>query len=99
MTRLIEFGRFAASNRRQRGEGKPETFTFLGFTHYCGTNSNGHFVFWRCPAAKRMREPAAQAGLEPIASDLCSMDSCPTDSSSLSLLAIRRSYEREEPYA
>jgi RNA-directed DNA polymerase len=35
-TRLIEFGRFAAPNREQRGEGKPETFTFLGFTHYCG---------------------------------------------------------------
>ena len=35
-TRLIEFGRFAAQNREQRGEGKPETFTFLGFTHYCG---------------------------------------------------------------
>jgi hypothetical protein len=35
-TRLIEFGRFAARNRRQRGEGKPETFTFLGLTHYCG---------------------------------------------------------------
>jgi group II intron reverse transcriptase/maturase len=35
-TRLIEFGRFAARDRKQRGEGKPETFTFLGFTHYCG---------------------------------------------------------------
>jgi RNA-directed DNA polymerase len=33
-TRLIEFGRFAAENRERRGEGKPETFTFLGFTHY-----------------------------------------------------------------
>ena len=36
-TRLIEFGRFAQVNRQQRGEGKPETFTFLGFTHYCAT--------------------------------------------------------------
>jgi len=35
-TRLIEFGRFAAENRKQRGEGKPETFTFLGFTHFVG---------------------------------------------------------------
>ena len=35
-TRLIEFGRFAARDRNLRGEGKPETFTFLGFTHYCG---------------------------------------------------------------
>jgi group II intron reverse transcriptase/maturase len=54
-TRLIEFGRFAAANRKRRGEGKPETFTFLGFTHYCGTNSKGHFVVWRRTAAKRMR--------------------------------------------
>lgn len=34
-TRLIEFGRFAQSNRAKRGEGKPETFDFLGFTHMC----------------------------------------------------------------
>jgi group II intron reverse transcriptase/maturase len=54
-TRLIEFGRFAASDRRKRGEGKPATFTFLGFTHFCGTNSTGRFVVWRHTAAKRMR--------------------------------------------
>ena len=35
-TRRIEFGRYAARDRKQSGEGKPETFTFLGFTHYCG---------------------------------------------------------------
>ncbi len=40
-TRLIEFGRYAAERRAKRGEGKPETFTFLGFTHYCGTEKNG----------------------------------------------------------
>jgi len=34
-TRLIEFGRFAAQNRRRRGLGRPETFAFLGFTHMC----------------------------------------------------------------
>jgi len=54
-TRLIEFGRFAQVNRQRRGEGKAETFTFLGFTHYCGANSKGHFVVWRRTAAKRMR--------------------------------------------
>jgi hypothetical protein len=54
-TRLIEFGRFAQVNRQQRGEGKAETFTFLGFTHYCGTNSKGQFVVWRRTAAKRLR--------------------------------------------
>src|ERR1700756_1587089 len=44
-TRLIEFGRFAAQNRKQRGKGKPETFTFLGFTHFCGQrHSNGAFI-------------------------------------------------------
>jgi RNA-directed DNA polymerase len=54
-TRLIEFGRFAARDRKQRGEGKPETFTFLGFTHYCGTRrSNGTFIVWRETAKKRM---------------------------------------------
>ena len=42
-TRLIEFGRFAAPNRRKRGVGKPETFEFLGFTHICGKTSNGRF--------------------------------------------------------
>ena len=54
-TRLIEFGRFAATARRKRGQGKPETFTFLGFTHVCGTNARGHSVVWRHTAAKRMR--------------------------------------------
>src|SRR5246500_2516916 len=54
-TRLIEFGRFAARDRKQRGEGKPETFTFLGFTHYCGQrHSNGAFIVWRITAKKRM---------------------------------------------
>ena len=54
-TRLIEFGRFAAQNRKQRGEGKPETFTFLGFTHYCGKlRSTGAFTVWRKTAKKRM---------------------------------------------
>jgi RNA-directed DNA polymerase len=54
-TRLIEFGRFAAENRKQRGEGKPETFTFLGFTHFCGrTTHAGAFTVWRITAKKRM---------------------------------------------
>jgi RNA-directed DNA polymerase len=54
-TRLIEFGRFAAQDREGRGEGKPETFTFLGFTHCCGKRrSNGAFIVWRKTAKKRM---------------------------------------------
>ena len=54
-TRLIACGRFAASDREKRGEGKPATFTFLGFTHYCGRNAKGYFVVWRRTAAKRLR--------------------------------------------
>lgn len=53
-TRLIEFGRFARTNRKQRGEGKPETFTFLGFTHYCAATSTGYFVVGRKSAGKPM---------------------------------------------
>ena len=54
-TRLIEFGRFAQVNRQHRGEGKAETFTFLGFTHYCATTSKGYFVVRRRTVAQRMR--------------------------------------------
>ncbi len=44
-TRLIEFGRFAVASRKQRSEGKPETFDFLGFTHICGqSRKNGKFL-------------------------------------------------------
>ena len=54
-TRLIEFGRFAARDRKYRGDGKPETFTFLGFTHFCGQlNSSRAFIVWRITAKKRM---------------------------------------------
>ena len=53
-TRLIEFGRFAMMNRRQRGFGRPETFDFLGFTHYCGRDRRGRFQLGRKPVAKRM---------------------------------------------
>jgi RNA-directed DNA polymerase len=55
-TRLIEFGRFAISNRRERGKGKPETFDFLGFTHACGKAGNGtSFIVRRKTAGKKMR--------------------------------------------
>jgi RNA-directed DNA polymerase len=58
-TRLIEFGRNAETNRGKRGEGKPETFDFLGFTHYCGTKK-GRFIVWRKTAGKRMRAKLQQ---------------------------------------
>jgi len=55
-TRLIEFGRQAAQNRERRGEGKPATFDFLGFTHMCGKNGKtGYFVVRRKTVKKRMR--------------------------------------------
>jgi hypothetical protein len=54
-TRLIEFGRYAAERRSERGEGKPETFNFLGFTHCCGKTRRGAFTIKRKSIAKRMR--------------------------------------------
>jgi group II intron reverse transcriptase/maturase len=56
-TRLLEFGRFAARNRKERGQGKPETFNFLGFTHYCGRRrASGSFIVNRVTMARRMTE-------------------------------------------
>jgi RNA-directed DNA polymerase len=54
-TRLIEFGRFAARDRKRRGLGKPETFQFLGFTHICATARSGGFLVKRITDKKRMR--------------------------------------------
>jgi RNA-directed DNA polymerase len=54
-TRLIEFGRFAAANREQRGLGKPETFDFLGFTFICGKSRRGKFLITRKSRRDRMR--------------------------------------------
>ena len=53
-TRLLEFGRFAAANRRSRGERKPETFDFLGFTHICTVTRAGKFTVKRRSSRKRM---------------------------------------------
>jgi RNA-directed DNA polymerase len=59
-TRLIEFGRFAASNRATRGQGKPETFDFLGFTHICGKTRKGRFWLRRITIKKRLRAKLKQ---------------------------------------
>src|SRR6478672_2017612 len=54
-TRLIRFGRHAAKQRQERGEGKPETFDFLGFTHFCTRSRKwGSFVIGRKTIKKRM---------------------------------------------
>lgn len=55
-TRLLEFGRYAAERRQRRGEGKPATFDFLGFTHICGrVRKTGKFVVQRKTVPKRLR--------------------------------------------
>src|SRR5215203_5094341 len=54
-TRLIEFGRHAAENRTRRGLGKPETFSFLGFTFICGKSRKGNFLVKRKTRRDRMR--------------------------------------------
>jgi RNA-directed DNA polymerase len=56
-TRLLEFGRFAETNRAERGEGKPKTFAFLGFTHICAKRrSDGGFTVLRKTIARRLRQ-------------------------------------------
>lgn len=54
-TRLIEFGRFAAADRKRRGLGKPETFNFLGFTFICGRSRRGSFQLKRKSRRDRVR--------------------------------------------
>ena len=54
-TRLLEFGRYAAERRGRRGQGRPETFDFLGFTHMCWKKRNGRFAVRRKTLRKRMR--------------------------------------------
>ena len=63
-TRLIDFGRFAASTRKRRGQKKPETFDFLGFTHCCSTTREGLFQVRRLTVKKRMRAKIAQIRVE-----------------------------------
>jgi hypothetical protein len=65
-SRLIEFGRFAAANRNKRGEGKPETFDFLGFTHYCSNRrSDGSYTVKRKTIGKRLRAKLKEVGRSP----------------------------------
>jgi RNA-directed DNA polymerase len=64
-TRLIEFGRHAANNRKQRGLGKPETFNFLGMTFICGKSRGGKFLLKR-----RTRRDRMQAKIKEVAGEL-----------------------------
>lgn len=73
-TRLIEFGRRAAENRRERGLGKPESFNFLGFTHICARNRRGQFFVKR-----RSRRDRARAKLRAVKAELRRRRHEPTD--------------------
>ena len=64
-TRLLEFGRHAATNRKRRGLGKPETFNFLGFTFICGKSLRGRFLLKR-----RSRRDRMKAKLKEVAGEL-----------------------------
>jgi len=59
-TRLIEFGRFARKDRERRGEGKPETFDFRGFTHICGKTRKGWFKVTRKTMRRRFQRVLAE---------------------------------------
>ena len=65
-TRLIEFGRYATTNRRERKLGKPETFDFLGFTHTCTVNRRGKFCILRKTIRKRLRRKLKEIKMELI---------------------------------
>src|SRR6267378_2730659 len=64
-TRLLEFGPFAIDQRQWRGEGKPETFNFLGFTHICvKKRSNGRFTVLRQTIGKRLQTKLSEVKTE-----------------------------------
>src|SRR4029077_8086996 len=63
-TRLLEFGRYAASNRRAPGEGEPESFHFLGFTHSCATTRKGVFAVLRRTMRTRFQAKLKTVKLE-----------------------------------
>jgi hypothetical protein len=63
-TRLFEFGRHAAANRKRAGLGKPETFDFLGFKHICGKTKKGRFLVIRQTIRKRMQATLLRVKIE-----------------------------------
>lgn len=54
-TRVMEFGRYAQENRKKRGDKRPESFDFLGFTHYCSRTKDGRFAIKVKTSRKRMK--------------------------------------------
>ena len=63
-TRLLEFGPFAADNRQRAGQGKPETFNFLGFTHICGKKRSGRFTVVRQTIRGRLQAKLSEVKAE-----------------------------------
>ena len=63
-TRVIEFGRFAVKQRKARGQEKPETFNFLGFTHSCSQTRKGKFTVLRRTMSKRKRDKLKEIKME-----------------------------------
>ena len=63
-TRLLEFGPFAQDNRKRRGQGKPETFNFLGLTHICGKTRAGRFTVLRQTMRKRLQAKLGEVKTE-----------------------------------
>jgi len=59
-TSLVEFGRYAVERRKERGEGKPDTFDFLGFTHICSKSRMEKFTVLRKTSAKKLRNKLAE---------------------------------------
>jgi group II intron reverse transcriptase/maturase len=86
-TRLLRFGRFAESSRRERGQGRPETFNFLGLTHICGRSRSGQFLLLRVTVKDRMR-----AKLKEIRADLLRRRHLPVPVQGEWLAAVVRGY-------
>jgi group II intron reverse transcriptase/maturase len=86
-TRRIEFGQFAERDRKRRGEGKPETFDFLGFTHISGKKRDGNFVVKRKTIGKRLR-----AKLEEIKQQLLNRTHDPIEQTGKWLRSVVQGY-------
>jgi RNA-directed DNA polymerase len=87
-TRLIEFGRFAAGDRIRRGEGKPETFDFLGFTHICGTMRDGR----RFQLKRKTKRKRKRATLQRIVDELRRIRHSPIDGQGRWLATVLRGH-------
>src|SRR4051794_36779314 len=93
-TRLIEFGRFAAHNRKARGLPKPETFEFLGLTHICGRTRSGHFALKRVTSKKRLR-----ATLREVKTELMRRRHLPIPAQGQWLASVVRGHSSSSYYA